>query len=389
MRPLVLRDPTEGHRAATWLELFFDLCFVVAVSALARDLHHHPDVAGLVRFLGLLVPVWWAWMGYTWFATAFDNDDAVHRIGFLAAGLGIIWLAASVESVGHGGDASFALAYAFVLAVLVGLFLRVRRARTDARPWAHRSAVGNALGMLCWLVSPLLPEALRPLAWIAGMAILMATPMLAVRTLLGRDYRVRVFHPGHIRERYGLFAIIVLGESLLAVASGTSGADWSAPAVVAGVAGFGLAAATWWLYFGHTASDALTLSARAAFLWGYGHLFIYAGIAAMGVGVQLVLESLAEGASTKILDGARLVLTVAGATFLAAMAFIAATAAPATDPRVRERVAGAVLVGAAGIVAMVAGLPPAGLLLVVLGTVVGLTVLQERRTSAPVAAHAG
>lgn len=389
MRPLVLRDPTEGHRAATWLELFFDLCFVVAVSALARDLHHHPDAAGMLRFLGLLVPVWWAWMGYTWFATAFDNDDAVHRVGFLAAGLGIIWLAASVEAVGHGGDASFALAYAFVLAVLAGLFARVQRVATDARRWARRSATGNALGMLCWLVSPLLPEALRPVAWIAGMAILMATPMLAVRTLLGRGYRVRIFHPGHIRERYGLFAIIVLGESLLAVASGTSGADWSAPAVVAGVAGFGLAAATWWLYFGHTASDALTLSARAAFLWGYGHLFIYAGIAAMGVGVQLVIESVAEGASTKVVEGARLVLAIAAATFLAAMAFIAATAAPAADPRVRERAAGGAVVVGAGVVAAALALPPATLLVAVLATVVLLTVLQERRAATPEVAHAG
>jgi low temperature requirement protein LtrA len=382
-----VRDPTEGHRAATWLELFFDLCFVVAVSALARDLHHHPDAAGLLRFLGLLVPVWWAWMAYTWFATAFDNDDATHRVGFLSAGLGILWLAASVEAVGHGGDASFALAYAFVLAVLVVLFVRVRLADTDARPWAHRSAIGNALGMMCWLVSPLLPETVRPAAWIAGMALLMATPMLAVRTLLGHGYRVRIFHPGHIRERYGLFAIIVLGESLLAVASGTSGADWSVPAVVAGVAGFGLAAATWWLYFGHTASDALTLSARAAFLWGYGHLFIYAGIAGMGVGVQLVVESVADGAAPAVAEGARLVLTAAAATFLAAMAFIAATAAPATDPRVRERAAGALMVGLVGVLAMVGGLTPAVLLITALGTVVTLTVLQERRTRVQVIAH--
>lgn len=389
MRPLVLRDPTEGHRAATWLELFFDLCFVVAVSALARDLHHHPDAAGLLRFLGLLVPVWWAWMAYTWFATAFDNDDAIHRLGYLAAGLGIIWLAASVEAVGKDGDASFALAYAFVLAVLVGLFLRVARRPTDARPWAQRSAMGNSLGLLIWLVSPLLPAPIRPFAWAAGMAVLMLTPMLAVRTLLGRGYRVRIFHPGHIRERYGLFAIIVLGESLLAVASGTSGAAWSPPAVIAGVAGFGLAAATWWLYFGHTASDALTLSARAAFLWGYGHLFIYAGIAAMGVGVQLVLESVAQGAETEVIAGGRLVLTAGAATFLGAMAFITSTAAPATDPRVRERAAAAILVVVAGVAAAFLGVGPAAVLAVALAAIAGLTVLQERRAATPAPAHAG
>ena len=79
MRPQSLRNLTyeqrSEERSSTWLELFFDLCFVVAVAALARGLHDEPNLGGMLRFLGLFVPVWWSWMIFTWYATAFDNDD--------------------------------------------------------------------------------------------------------------------------------------------------------------------------------------------------------------------------------------------------------------------------------------------------------------------------
>jgi low temperature requirement protein LtrA len=79
LRPVRLRAADED-RHPTWLELFFDLCFVAAVAALASGLHHHPDARGVLTFAGLFVPVWWAWMGYTWYASAFDNDDVVFRV---------------------------------------------------------------------------------------------------------------------------------------------------------------------------------------------------------------------------------------------------------------------------------------------------------------------
>jgi hypothetical protein len=83
-RPPHLRAFGVGERHATWLELFFDLCFVAAVAAPAADLHHDPTPAGVVRVAGLFVPVWWAWMGFTWYATAFDTDDVLFRLALLA-----------------------------------------------------------------------------------------------------------------------------------------------------------------------------------------------------------------------------------------------------------------------------------------------------------------
>ena len=92
--PPALRPGAERH--ASWLELFFDLVFVAAVAALATQLHEDHSVAGLAVFAGLFVPVWWGWMGYTWYATGFDGDDRVFRVGLLAGMLAIAGLSAGV-----------------------------------------------------------------------------------------------------------------------------------------------------------------------------------------------------------------------------------------------------------------------------------------------------
>src|SRR5215217_6470498 len=101
MRNLTNEQRAE-ERSSTWLELFFDLCFVVAVAALARGLHDDPTFWGILRFSGLFVPVWWAWMGYTWYATGFDNDDVLYRVTLLAGMLCILWLAASIGGIDSG-----------------------------------------------------------------------------------------------------------------------------------------------------------------------------------------------------------------------------------------------------------------------------------------------
>jgi low temperature requirement protein LtrA len=321
LRPQVLRDPTEDHRTSTWLELFFDLCFVVAVAALARGLHHDPTFGGALHFAAFFVPVWWAWMGFTWYATAFDNDDVPYRVTLLAAMLCILWLAASISGLYHGETLSFVLAYVAMKLLLVGLYLRARRDATNVRLFASVYAAGNAAGAMIWLSSVLVPVPGRYGIWALALVVELATPMLAVRTSL-RDaaYAPRVFHPEHIPERYGLFTLIVLGESVLAVAAGTAGTGWYPAAVATGVFGFVIAASIWWIYFDYVGSSGLRIGPRASFFWGYGHLPIYAGIAASGVGIQLAIEGATETTHGTI--GARAVLGGGLAVYLLAVSFI-------------------------------------------------------------------
>jgi low temperature requirement protein LtrA len=386
LRNLTLEQRSE-ERTSTPLELFFDLCFVVAVAALARGLHDEPNLGGALRFLGLFVPVWWSWMIFTWYATAFDNDDVPYRVTLLAAMLSMLGLAASVGEVGVEPDAavSFVLAYASIRLLMTGLFLRaLRHVLASLRPFVILYAAGNALGAAIWLSSLLVPEPGRYAVWAAGLFVELLGPILAVRTL--SNPRVS-FHPRHIAERYGLFTIIVLGESVLAVVVGTADTNWEPPAVLAAVFGFVVAACVWWLYFDHVGSSGIELGPRPAFYWGYGHFAVYAGIAAFGVGAQLAIEAAAETevalasaapAGSDYDLGARLVLAGGIALYLAGIAFV---------DRVNEGAAGdrAVLVRLATaaflIVLALLGAPlspPAFVALVALA-LVALTVLESLR----------
>ena len=335
------REQRAEDRSATWLELFFDLCFVVAVAALARGLHSEPDLGGFLRFFGLFVAVWWSWMIFTWYGAAFDNDDVIYRVTVLAAMLLILGLAASVETVGVEPAASvgFVVAYALMRLLLAGLFLRARRyAPLHIRRFVTIYAVGNAAGAAVWLSSLLVPEPARYGVWAMGLFVELLGPILAVNAL--SDPKIS-FHPRHIPERYGLFTIIVLGESVLAVAVGTADTNWEPAAVLTAALGFVIAACIWWLYFDHVGSSGIELGPTPAFLWGYGHFAVYAGIAAFGVGVELAVEAAAgaganAGAEVAGLAagvsgvesgegygvGARLALAGGVALFLVAIAFV-------------------------------------------------------------------
>ena len=300
LRPAVLRRFDQGERSATWLELFFDLCFVVAVAALASYLHSNPTLSGLLHFGGLFVPIWWAWMGFTWHATSYDTDDVPYRLTFFAAMLTIVVLAASLEGIKHGDSTGFVMAFAALQALLVWLYLRARHYATEDRTMCTRFAIGYAVGGLVWLASLLVGEPARYWVWGLGIVVLMGAPTLAVRA-----FAQPMFDSSHIPERYGLFTIIVLGESIVAVAAVTADIGWSPGSAVAGAAGFGIAICYWWIYFEFVTASALTRDDLVrAFIWGYGHLAIYVGIAATAVGVEFAVEGAAEGHALKAVERA-------------------------------------------------------------------------------------
>ena len=300
-RPQLPRNLTGEQRAeertSTWLELFFELCFVVAVAALARGLHDDPTLGGTLRFVGLFVPVWWAWMTFTWYATAFDNDDVPYRVTLLAAMLFVLGIAASVEGVGEvaGATAGFVVAYAALRMLLVWLFLRARyHAPPDLRGFVVWYAAGNALGAALWLGSLLALAPALYVLWAVALSVELLAPILAVRTLAEP---MMSFHPRHIAERYGLFTIIVLGESVLAVVSGT-------------------AACIWWIYFDYVETTGMELASKPTFYWGYGHLAVYAAIAAFGV--QLAIEGSAHVESAALASAGGVEFGLAGRAILAA-----------------------------------------------------------------------
>jgi low temperature requirement protein LtrA len=327
---------TEPERRASWLELFFDLCFVVAVGAVAHTLHDEPTIAGIVLFGALFIPVWWSWMEYAWYATSFPEGGAFNRFGAFAAMLTVLAMATQTGTASHGDPRGLILGFIVFHAIVVALFLRAARLYPGRRTFSLRYAAGFGLAAAIWLVSLALPEGIRPWVWIAALAVDLVTPWIAVRAAVERTFDVR-----HIPERYGLFTIIVLGEAIIAVARSMSEARWTPAAVTAAVAGFAIAVVIWWAYFAHPHAELLERGRLASFIWGYGHIFVWMGIAITGVGIELAIEAAAAGHALS--DGERLLLCGGPALYLIAMALLrSAGAGHLTDRVVLTRLGTAV-----------------------------------------------
>src|SRR5829696_3045513 len=367
-----MRDFESEDRRVTWLELFFDLCFVAAVAALADGLAHDPTLSGLWHFVALFVPVWWAWMAFTWFATAWDNDDVFHRVTMLVAMLLGIVLAAGIPRVLEGHDRVFAATYAAMMLLLVVMFARVVPHAGQARGLAVTYLLTDLIGALLWIASLLVEQPGRSWIW-AAVIVLLTGPVFAVRAYAGQPYDER-----HIPERYGLFRIIVLGEGVIAVAAALSEVTLNTAAVVTAVLGFGIAATIWWTYFETMTAAALTRERLgAAFLWGYGQFFAFSGIAAAAVGVELAIVDAAEGHG---LDRAsRLAICGGPAAFLFALAAIHRVTADGWDRVIVERAVAIALLVAVALFGE--GLGPIALVGSVLAVFVVTAALDIRHTA--------
>ncbi|MBD2678582.1 MULTISPECIES: low temperature requirement protein A [Nostoc] len=288
---LRIGEETEEERRATWLELFYDLVFVVAVSQLAHNLKEDISLSGLFGFIVLFIPVWWSWIGTTFYANRFDSDDVGHR---LLIAIQMLTAAAMAVNIHHGlGESSpgFALSYALGRTVLVIEYVRAGIHIPSARPLTTRYAIGFAIAALLWLISAFIPIPWRFALWTLGIIIDFATP------LTGRKFQLGLLpHASHLPERFGLFTIIVLGEAIIAVVNGVSEQKWNTLTVISAVFGLVIAFSWWWVYFDNLGGKPIEIARTdgkvgVVNLWLYTHLPLVIGIAAAGVGVEQILLS--------------------------------------------------------------------------------------------------
>jgi low temperature requirement protein LtrA len=289
------RDRDETDRAATPLELLFDLCFVVAVAQAADRLHHallQGRTAGaVISYVTIFFTIWWAWMNFTWFASAYDTDDVAYRLLTLLQIGGVLLLAAGVAAGFDRQDfTTVTVGYVLMRVAMVTQWLRVAHDHPAGRATALRYAGGVAVLQLGWISLLALPP-----TWRGPGFLLLAGLELSVPVWAERSGRPTAWHPGHIAERYGLFTLIVLGECVLAAtnavqaAIGATGLSASLAVVAAG--GLVLLFAIWWSYFDRPAAEGLRASPRSAFAWGYWHLLVFASLAAVGAGLQVAAET--------------------------------------------------------------------------------------------------
>ncbi|KJY36695.1 membrane protein [Streptomyces katrae] len=316
--PMTARSRVEGHRTATTLELFFDLCFVVAIAQAGQRLVHalaegHPG-GGVVGYFFVFFGVWWAWMNFTWFASAYDCDDVPYRVTTLVQIAGVLVYAAGVGRAFDTNDWTVAvIGYLIMRVALTAQWLRAAAGESGAaRSAALKYAAGLVLCQAGWVALLFAPD-----AWKRWLFLVLVVAELLVPVVAESGHQTP-WHAHHIAERYGLFTIIVLGETIAASTVAVKSAidEHDALGVLLPIAAGGLLIvfAAWWIYFAVPVHERLT-SNREAIPWGYGHLLIFASGAAIGAGIEVAVEHAVGNAHISQV-AANAAVTVPAAVFL-------------------------------------------------------------------------
>lgn len=292
-RPMRSRDSGEHHRVATPLELLFDLCFVVAVGQAAASLHHAlaegHAAHGVTSFATVFFAIWWGWLNFSWFASAFDTDDVPYRMATLVQIAGGLTVAAAVSSAFEGDFRLMVIGYVLMRLAMVFQWLRAARSDPRCRPAALRYAAGIAVVQVLWVSYLWLPDGVRLIAFIGFAVLEMAVPVWA------ESRHGTTWHPHHIAERYGLFTLIVLGEVILsatnAIKEGTAEPGHTGELISLAAAGLVLVFSMWWLYFDRPGHARLVRRPTmfTSMSWGYGHYLIFASVAAVGAGLEVAV----------------------------------------------------------------------------------------------------
>jgi low temperature requirement protein LtrA len=393
------RDPGADHRAASPLELLFDLTFVVAFGQAADELAHlvvdgHAP-QGVLGFVFAIGATCWAWINFSWFASAYDTDDWLFRVLTLVQMIGVVvftlGLPAMFESLAAGGSVDNAVlvaGYVVMRVAMIAQWLRVAVQDPERRSTAVAYVVLVGIAQLAWIALAVSQQSALGFFLCAAVLFVFeaACPVIAERRSSGTPW-----NPLHIAERYGLLAIIALGEGIFGtVAAVTALVDeqgWSTDAVMVVVAGVGITFGLWWTYFLVPSGEILARHRERSFVWGYGQIVVLGAIAAIGAGLH-VAASVIEGHAEIGVTGAVVSVAVPAIVFSVTLFALRTYLVREVEAVLTSLVAGcvAILVGAIGLAAAGA---PMGLCLVVVTVapavvVVGYETLGYRRDAAAV-----
>lgn len=295
-RPQLRTIEKDGIRRTTWAELLNDLVFTVIVAQLAQRLLNRLDGESLSEFFLLYAPVWWLWNGETHYSTRFDNDrDVVHRLLGSLQLLGLIWLAASIPKAirSNLSSVTYVLTYSAVRLVLLVEYGRAWVYVPKARPYIRHITTGFGASVLIWIGSVFVPTPYRYGLWGLALLIELSTPLTSAGGRLHRE-----FPPDfrHLPERYGLFTLLVLGQTVSSTAQGLIQSGFGTNTIVATGLGGLIVIGLWWAYFDRLDDDAVRQvseggSARWYTIWLYMHLPLTVALTLVGVSLTLCIRA--------------------------------------------------------------------------------------------------
>jgi low temperature requirement protein LtrA len=278
-------NTSQTSRHATWLELFYDLVYVVVIARLVHHVTvgHHGDVTlyDYFIYIVLFIPVWWAWTGHTMFENRFGNNDFIDRFLTLLQMFFAVLLAVFIVKADSDYSQEFAITYGIIRFILVIMYLRVHVSNKDVRHITSVFISGFGFTAILWLGSAFLPAPYIYWVWVAAILIDMLTPVL-----LKKHLNVVSVHAEHLPERTGLLVIILLGESVLSIVSATDSMEWNTESFLNLFIGFSLVSCVWWLYFDTLERTLMGRLRGAAQLHIYGHLPVYIGLGLQAAAIQ-------------------------------------------------------------------------------------------------------
>ena len=310
LRRMTGRNPDEPHRAATPLELLFDLTFVVAFSQAGAQTAHLLELGHWAPAIGgfafAVFAIWWAWINYSWLASAYDNDDIFFRIatmvemlGVLVLALGLPQLFTSLDEGRHVDNGVVVAGYVVMRVATVALWLRAAKHDPARRRTTLTYVVFVSIAQVGWVV--LIFVNLPLSVTVAFMVLLVLLELVGPYVAEHGKGGATPWNAHHIAERYGLLVIITLGEivlgTILALSAVIEKQGWSVETVFVAFGGTALAFGLWWVYFTMPSGKVLARFRERGFRWGYGHYFIFVALAATGAGLHVaafVIEGVAH-----------------------------------------------------------------------------------------------
>ncbi|MGN6285248.1 MAG: low temperature requirement protein A [Afipia sp.] len=289
----------HGHHRVTFVELFFDLVFVFAITQISHTLLAHFSPLGILQTAILMFAVWWVWVFTSWITNWLDPERTPVRVmlfGLMIAGL---LLSTSIPKAFESRGLSFALAFV-VMQVGRSLFFlwAVPKSEQIHRKNLARIAAWLSVSGVFWIAGGLSDSHVRLWLWMVALAIEYAGPAMRFRTpgLGASSIEDWAVEGGHMAERAGLFIIIALGESIVVTGATFAEAAWSAPVILSFLTALLGSIAMWWIYFhigaeagSEEISKAQDSGRLARLAYTYIHLPIVAGIVVSAVGDELLL----------------------------------------------------------------------------------------------------
>ncbi|QHF21153.1 low temperature requirement protein A [Rathayibacter sp. VKM Ac-2762] len=327
------RDTADPHRSATPLELLFDLAFVVSFG-IAGDQFAHAVAdghwqSGLLSMGFAVASISWAWMSFSWFASAYDTDDWVYRLTTLIHMVGVVVLAlglpawfASFDSGDSTGNSVSLSGYVLMRLAMIAQWLRVVKQDPERRRTALTYVLFVGAAQVGWIVLTLTSQSSAQFVALAVGLLVVETagPVLAERKTAGTPWHAR-----HVAERHGLLTIIALGEVIFGTVAAVSvlieRQGLSAEAILVVIAGVGLAFGLWWIYFLLPSGAVLERHRDRMRAWGYLHFLVYGSITSTGAGLH-VAAYVIEGDSEIGILGAVLAIVLPVLVFAAVVSWL-------------------------------------------------------------------